>query len=124
MTMKTLTTEELLAFRDAEGETRVIDLGEGKCVRIKALSLDEHLKIVADCRRSGEWDEIRWNTLVLHYGLVEPKLSVDDAAKVCKKPAGLVYAIIHEILDLSGLSSVATLSASAVEEDEEFFREE
>jgi hypothetical protein len=118
-----MTIDDLLSLPDAEEITREVYLPNGKTVLVRALSLEEHRLIANESQRNGQVDEARWHALLLHYGMKEPSLTYDQAQALARKPAGLVSEIVMAILDISGLSASGGISANAVEQDEELFRQ-
>jgi len=118
-----VSVDDLLALPDAEEIEREVVLPNGKTIIIRALSLGEHREIAQNSTTAeGTLDEARWQALVLHYGIKEPRLTFDQAEKLTRKPAGLVSSIVVSILELSGLTASGGISASVVERDEALFR--
>jgi hypothetical protein len=119
-----LTAEALLGLPDASEETELVTIPGVGDVRVRALSLAEHRAMRRDCAQGDEFDEQRWNTLLLMNGLVDPKLTYDQAAQLTQKAVGAVTLLLAAILEISGLTERGYIAKKAVDEAEGSFRAE
>lgn len=124
--MSILTLEQLLAQPDADALTEKVDLtpyGWPGTVRIRALSLEARDRIREACTAGREFDQVRFDTLILVEGLVEPRLTEEQVRALRTKAVGPQQAIINRIQDLSGITPRGQTDARAVADDEAAFRE-
>jgi hypothetical protein len=120
---KKLSVQDLMAIPDATDELLDIEVpGYGE-ITVRAISLAEHRQMREEAFKGDSFDEGRWYTLLLQFGVVEPELTFDQAASMAKKRVGLVDDILAAILRISGLTRAGTVSKEAVDESEESFRQ-
>jgi len=120
--MSYLSADDLLAISDAEDVREEYDIaGLGK-VALCGLSLETVYEAREAARETGEWDGARWETLLLQHGILEPRLTYDQARKLRRKGANVIQPIIEAVLRLSGLTSTGEMSAEAVDAAEASFR--
>jgi hypothetical protein len=124
MAKNKLSVDELMSLPDAQDEGAIVEIPGHGVVVVKPLSLAEHRKMQSECNQGDKFDETRWYTLLLMYGLKEPKLEYDQAAGLADKRVGLVNLILAAILEASGLVGTGGISKEAVDESEENFRSE
>ncbi len=121
---KKLSVQDLLAIPDATDEIRDVEVEGYGTITVRAISLQEHRVMREECFKGDTFNEKRWYTLLMHNGLVEPALTVDEAGLMSNKRVGLVDDILAAILEISGLARSGGLSREAVDESEESFRHE
>ena len=81
-----------------EGEE--VELPSGRVVRVKALNREEALSI----RESGKKTVAEMEQILLHHGMVDPIMTVNQAARWQKvSPAGDIEQAAQKIATLSGL---------------------
>jgi hypothetical protein len=98
--MPALNREQILA-RKVAGHVHKHDLGDGDTVIIRGLTRDESLEV----RRANEAGDLAdADNLVIHYGLVEPALSLEDVATwAAQDAAGDLTRLSNHIAEVSGL---------------------
>ena len=94
-----LTREQILA-RKVIGNTTEHEIGNDT-VLIRGLTRDESLEV----RRFRESDDLAAaDNLVIHYGLVEPSMSIEDVALwASQDEAGALTLLSNHIAEMSGL---------------------
>lgn len=118
-----LTVEELLGTKPAhERQDTVVIEGLGT-IRVRALSLIEHREMRRECGRGDDWDERRWNALLLMHGVEKPQLTYDQAVQVTEMSVGPIDDLILAILRISGLLPGGAVDEGAVEAAEATFPE-
>lgn len=121
---KISTLEELLGLPDAEEMAEVYTITGLGTVKLRPLNRDEHAKMAADCRQSGEWDEARWECLLVVHCSVEPAFTYDQAAKLRRKKAGIMVDLCTLCARISGLTERGEISREAVDNAEATFQPE
>ena len=119
-----LSAEALLGLPDAKDETQAVTIPGVGTVRVRALSLAEHREMRQEANKGDGFDEQRWNTLLLMYGLAEPRLTYDQAAQLTQKAVGAITLLLAAILEASGLTERGYIAKAAVDEAEASFRGE
>jgi len=112
-----------LSLPDAEQVTEEVQVRELGVVTVCAVSLDAHRKANDECRQGDKLDIERWDAFALVNGMVNPKLSYDDALKLRRKAAGIVQDILDGVWRVSGLTEKGEIKAEAVNDAEVTFRE-
>jgi hypothetical protein len=99
-----LTREQILA-RKVTGKPVPHDLGDGDTVMLRGLSRDEALEV----QKKGQGGDLAGaDNLLVHHGLVDPPLSVEDvAAWAAADSAGVLTGVSNHISEISGLSEGA-----------------
>ncbi len=81
---------EIASFEDltsGEEEIHTVELSNGKCVRVRGLSRYEYMLAGKQSQVNGETDVNVFENLIVHYGLVEPKLSKGQVEAWQKTPS-------------------------------------
>jgi len=103
--MAILSRDDLLSGGNLATDTVAITTGE---VRIRAVTRGEAVQIRT---RGKGWQQQEPH--ILHFGLVEPELSVEDAEKwIMVAPAGDVQRVVQEISRLSGMDPATPKGAT------------
>lgn len=93
--MAVLSREQILA-RKVAGHTETVPLGDGEVV-VRGLSRRE----ASECGKLDDQDEVE--ALALHFGLVDPALSVDDVRTWREQDeSGELQKVVDKIQSLSG----------------------
>lgn len=101
---KALTLDDIWAAPDVE--ERDLHVPEwGGTVRIKALTKGESTEAQLKATVRGEVDPTKLSYLLLAYGMVEPKVTVEEAQRFKTKRAGTVERIALAVLELSGMTA-------------------
>lgn len=94
--MAVLTREQILA-RKVAGRTELVPLSGGDEVEVRGLSRGE----ASECGKIDDQDDVE--CLALHYGLVNPALSVDEVRAWRKSDeSGEVQKVVDAVQRLSG----------------------
>jgi hypothetical protein len=114
---------EIASFEDltgGEAETTPVVLSSGKTVRVRGLSRYEYMLAGKQSQVDGETDVNLFEGLIVHYGLVEPKLSRGQVEAWQKAPGRSAdFALVdEEIMRLSGLREGADKSDLPAVRDE------
>ena len=120
---KYLTLDDLLSLPDAEQVTEAVQVRGLGVVMVRAISLDQHRTMRAECTQGDEFDWQRWDALALVNGVAEPTLTYDEALKLRRKAVGPVQDILDAIWRVSGLTERGEIKAQAVDDAEATFRE-
>jgi len=115
--------EEVLASKTAEECTQVVTIRGLGTLKLRAYSLREYYEMQRAAREGDDFDEDRWEALVIQHGVAEPALTYDQAARLALRPAHLVQKLIAEIGRLSGLDISAMLGKEAIDRAEASFPE-
>ncbi len=118
-----LTVDELLGKKPARERCDTVTIDGLGTVRVRALSLIEHREMRRECNQGDEWDERRWNALLLMHGMAEPQLTYDQAVQVTEMSVGPIDELIAAILRVSGLLPGGAIDEEAVEAAEATFPE-
>lgn len=118
-----LTIEEILAAQDLQEET--VDVPEwGGAVKVRSLTKaqQQHAR-----QRSVSKDKVvdqeKLELSLIVAGMIEPRVTMEQARALCQKLAGVVDRILLRIIRLSDMNIDASVSAEAVDEAERSFRE-
>jgi hypothetical protein len=122
--LKITTLEELLGTPTADEMTQVVRVEGLGVFRVKALSLDELHRARQAANETGEFDQARWSTMLLHLAMVEPALTYDQAARLRLRPGFLVEELTTTIGKFSGMGRTGEILKEAVDEAERSFRNE
>ena len=105
-----LSAEGLLTAEDLGEETIVIPQWGG-AVRVRGLSLGQYREAQRRSIVRGEVDEERLTIEIIHAGLVEPKLTQEQALALKDKSAPALGLVSEAIARLSGFDADAEASA-------------
>lgn len=106
--METLTAEQLLAAKDFVEEH--VDVPEwGGCVKVRTLSMGARYRIAEGSAtlkgREQRVDSVRLAVLTLLHGIVDPKLTEEQAILLAEKNASAVERVIQAIWRASALDT-------------------
>lgn len=115
--VKMLSAEEILAADDRP--EMVVEVPEwGGSVKIKALSLGQFRDVQEKAEDGVEQDEHKLAIAMLKEGLVEPKLSDEQAEKLYDKAIPAVTKVLTAIAELSDVDPATVKAAEARFPDE------
>lgn len=118
-----LSFDDLLSLPKAEQVEKDIELPGWGTVRVRAMSTAEYWQGRASAKETGTFDDERWQAIVLSKGLVEPRLSYDEALEFARtRPYGVVVLLVTAISALTMNVPDGVLSEKAVTEAETSFR--
>ena len=118
-----LSFDDLLAVPVAERVEKDVELPGWGLVRVRAMSTAEYWQGRASAKETGEFDDERWQAIVLSRGMVEPRLSYDEALEFARtRPYGVVVLLVTAISALTMNVPDGVLSEKAVAEAEAAFR--
>ena len=115
--------QELLATPVARDRTKTVTVAGLGTFRLRAFSLREFHEMQRAAREDDQFDEDRWEVLILQHGIAEPELTYDQAVQLTLRPAYMVQALVTEIGKLSGLDVSAMLTKDAIDRAEASFRQ-
>ncbi|GGN40546.1 hypothetical protein FHR83_007012 [Actinoplanes campanulatus] len=106
---------EIASFEDltgGEAESITVELAGGKTVRVRGLSRYEYMLAGKQSQRNGETDVNQFEGQIVHYGMVEPALSLGQVEAWQKAPGRSAdfARVEREIMRLSGLGEDADKS--------------
>jgi len=94
-------------------------------VRIRALSAGEYWQGRQSANETGRFDEERWQAIVLSTGMLQPRLSYDEAMRFSReRPFGVVWMLSQAIVALTMGIPEAVITEKAVGAAEASFRGE
>lgn len=106
------TLDQLLT--PSEPEQIWVDLPELGCkVEVKALSKAEQMKLRKQATTRGKVDDTKMEALLLVYGVVQPKLSLQHVEEMFKQKFGIVDKLLSAILTASGMDGALDEEAEA-----------
>lgn len=113
----------MLGLPIAERVEKDVELPGWGTVRVRAMSTAEYWQGRASAKETGVFDDERWQAIVLSRGLVEPRLSYDEALEFARtRPYGVVVLLVTAISALTMSVPDGVLSEKAVAEAEASFR--
>lgn len=116
------TLEELLAVPTAHDTTAVVEVAGLGTFRVRALSLAERHEMRRECQQGDQWDDDRWEALLLSKCIVEPALTYDQANQLRQRPVFLVNELVAAINGVSGIGARGVVTKAEVDAAEERFR--
>jgi len=118
-----LTIEEILAVQDIQDEVVEVPEWNGS-VKVRSLTKAQQQQARArSLRKDNTVDQDKLEVALLTAGLIEPKVTYEQAKQLCQKLAGAVDRIILCIVRNSDVTLDGGVSAEAVDEAERSFRE-
>jgi len=114
--MKQLTANEVLEAKDFKTET--VDVPEwGGCVIVRTLSMGARYHIseasIKDDGKMRHIDNARFAILTFHYGLVDPKVSIEQAEKFMDKSSAAIERVLAAIWRVSGIGEAELKNGQA-----------
>lgn len=122
--MPYLNFDQLMGVPNAVDRQQDFEIPGLGTVRIRALSMREYWELQDASREAGEFNNERWQALVLSRGMISPAVSYDEARKLESKPYGFIEPLIRAISGLTMISPTGVIPQEAVDEAEVTFRKE
>ena len=97
-----LTREQLLNIDDRKSEIFFVDEWNDE-IKVRAISANQRRMILKESSVNGEFDMVKFQTMVVFYGTIEPKLEKADFDLLAEKNAFVIEKIATKIANLSGI---------------------